>query len=57
MTYTKQQIVATYDKFVATHPDEDRKVIAECVAERLGIPYDDVKEAVIWDATKYTGIG
>ena len=57
MTYTKQQIVATYDKFVATHPDEDRKVIAECVAERLGIPYDDVKEAVIEDATKYMGVG
>lgn len=52
MTYTNQQVMAVYEQFVAANPDEDRKVIAECVADRLRIPYDDVKEAIIADAVK-----
>ena len=54
---TNQQIMAVYNQ---CHKENDGACPTELVkktAELLGIPYDDVKEAVIEDSVKFLGAG
>ena len=58
---TNEQIIETFNE-VAEAAKElfgsvDYRLCAEETADILGIPYEEVKEAIIWDSVKFLGAG